>query len=112
MNPRWDASLVRTQLAELRIPLDQRVGTLVKGPACPGGAGADAGQAAAGAAARRAGRGAGSAGAAEPHGWRGFVTYQRASRYWPFRGIETGIYVLLAAALIAVTFVIVCRRDA
>ncbi len=31
MNPRWDASLVRTQLAELRIPLDQRVGTLVKG---------------------------------------------------------------------------------
>jgi hypothetical protein len=35
-----------------------------------------------------------------------------ASRYWPFQGIETGIYVLLAAALIAVTFVIVRRRDA
>ena len=31
MNPRWDASLVRTQLAELRIPLDQRVGTLSGG---------------------------------------------------------------------------------
>jgi ABC-2 type transport system ATP-binding protein len=31
MNPRWDAGLVRTQLAELRIPLDQRVGTLSGG---------------------------------------------------------------------------------
>jgi hypothetical protein len=46
------------------------------------------------------------------HGWRGFATYQPASRYWPFQGIETGIYVLLAAALISVTFVIVLRRDA
>jgi hypothetical protein len=46
------------------------------------------------------------------HGWRGFATYQPASRYWPFQGIEAGIYVLLAAALIAVTFVIVRRRDA
>jgi hypothetical protein len=48
----------------------------------------------------------------QAHGWRGFVTYQPAGRYWPFQGIETGIYVLLAAALIAVTFVIVRRRDA
>ena len=31
MNPRWDASLVRTQLAELGIPLGQRVGTLSGG---------------------------------------------------------------------------------
>ena len=31
MNPRWDASLVRTQLTRLRIPLDQRVGTLSGG---------------------------------------------------------------------------------
>jgi ABC-2 type transport system ATP-binding protein len=31
MNPRWDASSVRTRLAELRIPLDQRVGTLSGG---------------------------------------------------------------------------------
>ena len=31
MNPRWDASLARTRLAELRIPLDQRVGTLSGG---------------------------------------------------------------------------------
>src|SRR6202044_1701102 len=48
----------------------------------------------------------------QAHGWRGFVTYQPAGRYWPFQGIETGIYVLLAAALIAVTFVVVRRRDA
>jgi hypothetical protein len=48
----------------------------------------------------------------QAHGWRGFATYQPASRYWPFQGIETGIYLLLAAALIAVTFVTVRRRDA
>jgi hypothetical protein len=46
------------------------------------------------------------------HGWRGFATYQPATRYWTFQGIETGIYVLLAAALIALTFVILRRRDA
>jgi hypothetical protein len=46
------------------------------------------------------------------HGWRGFVTYQPASRWWPFQGIETGIYLLLAAALVAVAIVIVRRRDA
>ena len=31
LNPRWDAPLARTRLAELRIPLDQRVGTLSGG---------------------------------------------------------------------------------
>jgi len=31
LNPSWDAALVRTRLAELRIPLDQRVGTLSGG---------------------------------------------------------------------------------
>jgi hypothetical protein len=46
------------------------------------------------------------------HGWRGFATYQPASRYWAFQGIETGIYAVLAAVLIAVTFVIIRRRDA
>jgi len=48
----------------------------------------------------------------QAHGWRGFATYQPAARYWPFQGIETGIYVLLAAALIAVTVVIIRKRDA
>ena len=46
------------------------------------------------------------------HGYRGFITYQPASRYWAFQGIETGIFVLLAAALIAVTAIAVIRRDA
>ena len=46
------------------------------------------------------------------HGYREFITYQPASRYWAFQGIETGIFVLLAAALIAVTAIVVTRRDA
>ena len=33
-------------------------------------------------------------------------------RFWPFQFIETGIFVALAAALIAVTFLVVRRRDA
>ena len=46
-------------------------------------------------------------------GYRGgFLSYQPASRYWAFQGIETGIFVLLAAALIAVTAIVVLRRDA
>jgi hypothetical protein len=46
------------------------------------------------------------------HGYRGFITYQPASRYWAFQGIETGIFVLLAAILVTVTAVILLRRDA
>ena len=45
-------------------------------------------------------------------GLRGFTTYQPASHYWPFQGIETGIYLALAAAALAVTFAVVRRRDA
>jgi hypothetical protein len=48
----------------------------------------------------------------QAHGWRGFATYQPASRYWPFQGTETGIYLLLAAALIAIAFAVIRRRDA
>jgi hypothetical protein len=44
--------------------------------------------------------------------FRGFLTYQPADRYWTFQGIETGIFVILAAALIAVTAVALLRRDA
>ncbi len=44
--------------------------------------------------------------------FRGFLTYQPADRYWTFQGIETGIFLLLAAALIAVTAVMLLRRDA
>jgi hypothetical protein len=45
-------------------------------------------------------------------GYHGFINYQPADRYWVFQGIETGIFVLLAAALIAVTAIFVLRRDA
>jgi hypothetical protein len=46
------------------------------------------------------------------HGYRGLITYQPASRYWAFQGIETGIFVILAAILIAMTAIVVLRRDA
>ena len=45
-------------------------------------------------------------------GFHSFITYQPASRYWAFQGIETGIFVTLAAALVTVTAVVVLRRDA
>jgi hypothetical protein len=44
--------------------------------------------------------------------FRGFLTYQPADRYWTFQGIETGIFLVLAAALIAVTAMTLLRRDA
>jgi hypothetical protein len=46
------------------------------------------------------------------HGYAQYVTYQPATRYWPFQFIEAGIFVVLAAALVAVTFAIINRRDA
>ncbi len=45
-------------------------------------------------------------------GFRGFTTYQPASHDGPFQGIETGIFLVLAAGLLAVTLVVVRRRDA
>jgi hypothetical protein len=45
-------------------------------------------------------------------GFRQFITYQPAGRYWAFQAIEAGIFVTLAAALIAVAFVVLRRRDA
>jgi hypothetical protein len=45
-------------------------------------------------------------------GWRQFDSYQPMSHYWPIQGIETGIYVVVAAALVALTFYVVLRRDA
>ena len=44
--------------------------------------------------------------------FRAFLTYQPADRYWAFQGIETGIFLVLAAALIAVTAAVLLRRDA
>jgi hypothetical protein len=45
-------------------------------------------------------------------GFRHFVTYQPANRYWAFQGIETGLFLLLGVVLLAVTYVVVRRRDA
>jgi hypothetical protein len=45
-------------------------------------------------------------------GFRGFTRYQPAYHYWPFQGIETGIYLALAGVLLAVTFLVVRYRDA
>jgi hypothetical protein len=45
-------------------------------------------------------------------GYRQLISYQPGWRYWPFQGIETGIYLLLAAALVAVAWYVVRRRDA
>ena len=45
-------------------------------------------------------------------GFRSFVTYQPASRFWPFQGIETGVCVVLAGILLTVTAVVLIHRDA
>jgi hypothetical protein len=45
-------------------------------------------------------------------GYHNFLTYQPASRYWAFQGIETGVFAALALVLLAVTYVAVTRRDA
>jgi len=46
------------------------------------------------------------------HGYRGYLSYQPANRFWAFQGIETGIFVALAAILLAVTSWVLKRRDA
>jgi hypothetical protein len=44
--------------------------------------------------------------------YRAFITYQPASRFWAFQGIEAGLFLALAAALIAVTAFVLLHRDA
>ncbi len=36
-------------------------------------------------------------------GWRRVVSFQPADRFWTFQAIETGIFVALAAAVVALT---------
>jgi hypothetical protein len=43
------------------------------------------------------------------HGYPGYLIYQPASRFWTFQGIEAGIYLVLAAALLGVTFRVLKR---
>ena len=47
---------------------------------------------------------------AQSHGWIDTVVAQPASRFWLFQGIETAIFVALAAALIGFTIWWVARR--
>lgn len=46
------------------------------------------------------------------HGYHTLVTYQPASRFWAFQGIEASIYIVLAAALVALAYRMVLARDA
>jgi hypothetical protein len=46
------------------------------------------------------------------HGFHTLITYQPASRFWAFQGIEAGIFIALAAALIIVAYRVVLTRDA
>ncbi len=46
------------------------------------------------------------------HGYHLMITYQPAGRFWAFQGIETGIFIVLAAALLAFTYRVVLTRDA
>ena len=45
-------------------------------------------------------------------GFRQFTIYQPTSRFWAFQSIETVIFLALGAALVAIAFAVVRRRDA
>jgi len=44
-------------------------------------------------------------------GWQNKIVYQPANRFWTFQAIESAIFVVLAAALVATSFIVI-RRDA
>jgi hypothetical protein len=46
------------------------------------------------------------------HGYRRVITYQPDSRFWTFQGIETGLFICMAAACLAFAFWLVTHRDA
>jgi hypothetical protein len=46
------------------------------------------------------------------HGFHTQILYQPASRFWVFQGIEAGLFIALAAALVAVAYRMVLARDA
>lgn len=48
----------------------------------------------------------------QARGFHQVVTYQVASRFWTFQAIEAAIFVVLAAALTALAYRMVLRRDA
>jgi hypothetical protein len=46
------------------------------------------------------------------HGYRGYLTYQPANRFWAFQGTESTIFLVLAATLLGLAFLVLKRRDA
>ena len=54
----------------------------------------------------------GGPGCLASHGFHALVTYQPAGRFWAFQGIEAAVFVVLAAALVAIAYGRVLRRDA
>ncbi len=46
------------------------------------------------------------------HGFHEVISYQPASRFWAFQGIEAAIFVVLAVGLVALAYRLVLRRDA
>ena len=44
------------------------------------------------------------------HGWLSTIVWQPADRFWAFQGIESGVLVALAVALLALTIWLVRRR--
>jgi ABC-type transport system involved in multi-copper enzyme maturation permease subunit len=45
-------------------------------------------------------------------GYQQSITYQPGYHYWPIQGVETGLYLLVAAVLLAIAWFAVRRRDA
>jgi hypothetical protein len=45
-------------------------------------------------------------------GFQQYFTYQPGYRFWPIQGIETGLYLLVAAVLVVIAWRAVRRRDA
>jgi hypothetical protein len=45
-----------------------------------------------------------------PHGLKGWLLYQPGDRFWTFQGIEAGIFLVLAALLVALTVYWIGRR--
>ena len=46
------------------------------------------------------------------HGFKQLVTYQPDSRFWAFQGIESGLFLIVAAGLVALGYKMVLTRDA
>ncbi|MGO8723214.1 MAG: transporter [Acidimicrobiales bacterium] len=46
------------------------------------------------------------------HGFHLLLTYQPADRFWAFQGIETGLFVVLTACVVALAYRMVVTRDA